>query len=231
MTGLGLVRHSSVRWGMVRRGKVNLKEKKEKVMVAKKNEKIEVRRVEMEIVNIPIWGVTSLISHNWSDEAIEDMERKQMGLPPIIRGPKNPEQQYRDCLYVIDEKEKRYGFPSDGIKKAMVQAGGRLANAIMTKLRTNFFVLGDLTEIISKNGPSMRRDMVRLGGKTADIRYRAEFKEWRMIVGIKYFNKIISQSKIVNLLYNAGLGLGLGDWRPERGGTHGMWRMTEKEEN
>ena len=94
----------------------------------------------------------------------------------------------------------------------------------MTQARGSFFIMGDILPIDGDH--QMREDIVRLGGRTADLRYRAEFPEWKITLTIRHNPRIISQEGIINLLENAGFGVGIGDWRPEKSGSHGMFQVS-----
>ena len=82
-----------------------------------------------------------------------------------------------------------------------------------------------LREVSIQGEHRMREDIVRLGGRVADIRYRAEFPEWRIRFEVKHNPRVISQESIVNLIETAGFHVGLGDWRPEKQGAFGMFHV------
>jgi len=111
----------------------------------------------------------------------------------------------------------------------MVRAGKSLGLA-MTDLRAAFHINGergvdgeDLIRIIGD--PSPREDMVRIAMGTADIRYRAEFVGWSADITIKYNARNISDEQLAALLMQAGFGTGVGEWRPEKDGSFGMWEL------
>lgn len=84
----------------------------------------------------------------------------------------------------------------------------------------------DMVEIHSDT-PIMREDMVKIGLGTADIRYRAEFRNWSADLNISY-NKggQFSLETIVNVLNAGGYVCGIGEWRPERDGNNGQFMVT-----
>jgi hypothetical protein len=67
--------------------------------------------------------------------------------------------------------------------------------------------------------------MVRLQGKTADIRYRGEFKEWSASVPVQVNTSVLSVEQIANLFLIAGFAVGVGEWRPERNGQYGRFEL------
>ena len=98
----------------------------------------------------------------------------------------------------------------------------------MTEARGAFHIVGDMVEIMGE--PSMREDMVKVGLGASDIRYRAEFKKWKVKIKIRYNANAVSQEQVVNLFNVSGFGIGVGDWRPERDGSFGMYHVgTEAE--
>jgi len=67
--------------------------------------------------------------------------------------------------------------------------------------------------------------MVRLNGKTADIRHRGEFKEWSADLEVQYNEDWISAEQIANLISLAGFSVGVGEWRPEKNGQYGTFEI------
>ena len=65
----------------------------------------------------------------------------------------------------------------------------------------------------------------RVGMGTADIRYRPEFRDWKIPVSIKFNANAVSAEQIANLLNTAGFAIGIGEWRPERNGSYGRFHV------
>jgi hypothetical protein len=183
-------------------------------------EEARLHRLDARVITVPIESLSSLICHAWSDKAKKMMLDKQTKAARTAKAAKNPEEDYRASLYLIEEDV--YGFPGIAFKKAMVRAA-QYADAKMVFLRGAVFVLGDLVRIDGK--PQMREDMVRLPGGVADLRYRAEFPEWRADLKIQYNDKALSAEQIINYLSIAGFSVGVGEWRPEKDGEHGRFKV------
>lgn len=166
-------------------------------------------------------GTTSLITHAWSEKAKRQMLDKQMKRATAGKIAKDPEQDFLDSLYPLPGGNG-YGFPALAFKAAMVRAG-TLADLKMTVLRLVMHVPDGLVPI--EGTPEPREDMVRVGMGTADIRYRAEFMPWAVELPVTFNANVISREQIANLLVTAGFSVGVGEWRPERDGNHGMWRL------
>ncbi len=76
----------------------------------------------------------------------------------------------------------------------------------------------------------MREDMVRIGMGTADIRYRGQFWPWYVIITVRHNANVLSAGQIMNLFNTAGFGVGVGEWRSEKDGQHGMFHVATSAE-
>lgn len=185
---------------------------------------IVVPKLDIRTMRVTLVGDAPLIVHKFSAKQKRMMLDKQMGVASEGRAFKNPEQDFKESLYLTADGKP--GFPALGFKNAGVSACTSLGKTV-TKVaaRQAFHVMGDLVEI--QGTPTMREDTVRVGrGKgTADIRYRGEFKEWRCQLTIRYNARVLSDEQIINLLNVAGFAVGIGEWRPERDGQYGLFHV------
>jgi hypothetical protein len=218
------------------------------MMAAKKKteeaELVTLKPIKVKHILIKVTGDTSLIVHKWSQKAIRMMLDKQMKKASGGREARDPEQEFVDTLYVIDgwpqeieltpetfqkavDEGAQFGFPSTGFKQSAISGGYR---AGMTKDKVSimgaFHIDDEYIHIVGV--PTKRTDMVRLGGmgNPADIRFRAEFREWSAVIPVKYNEAVISAEQIFNLFNIAGFSVGIGEWRPEKNGNHGMFHVT-----
>ena len=67
--------------------------------------------------------------------------------------------------------------------------------------------------------------MVRVGMGTADLRYRGAFSSWSTELQVRYNADIISAEQLVHLFNTAGFAVGIGEWRPEKDGSWGMFHV------
>ena len=210
--------------------------------------RVEIPAVQMQTIEIPIKGLDGpLVCHNWSLKAIEDMLRRQLGDKVNSKQPKDPEATFQQSLYLATNGT--YGFPATAFKSALVRASKGIDGMDMVGTRQMLFVVADCEEIrefsvpladgntfshtiqtplVSILGePTMRMDMVRLNGKTADVRFRGEFKEWEAVLTIRHLADRISKKEVANLVNLAGNTVGVGEGRPEKGSdmTWGRWEV------
>lgn len=210
-------------------------------------EVVELQRLKRKKILFKVKGISSLISHSWSYKAKREILDKQMKKAKQARLAKDPWIDFCETLYWLTPKpyneselptgedktyptdnhikKAKFGFPSIGFKNAMVTAVTSMSNITKVAARQAFHVLNEFIEIIGQ--PTIREDMVRLGGpgSPADIRHRAEFQDWEAVIPIEFNENVFSSDQIANLLANAGFGVGVGDWRPEKNGSHGMFEI------
>lgn len=190
---------------------------------AKKDASKQVVILELKIdyMEIRLVGDSPLISHRWSEKAKKEIRDKQMKKAKQAKEIRNPEQDFRESLY--EHPNGGYGFPAVAFKTAAVNACSHVADITKVVARGSFHVVGELIQI--EGEPTMREDMVRIGMGTADLRYRGEFKTWACTLQVRYNTSVISAEQIVNLFNIAGFAVGVGEWRPQKDGSYGMFHV------
>lgn len=183
---------------------------------------IQLPELDIRVIDIHVVGDSSLIVHAWSEKAKKQMLDKQMGVASAGREAKNPQRDFEESLY--HHPEGGYGFPAIAFKNAAVEACTSLGKSV-TKVaaRQAFHVVGELVKI--DGTPTMREDMVRVGMGTADLRYRGEFVEWSTTIRVRYNARVLSAEQVVNLFNTAGFAVGVGEWRSEKDGSHGLFHV------
>lgn len=183
---------------------------------------VSLRPINIQRLKIRLVGDSSLICNRWSEKAKKMLLDKQMKKAKPGKEAKNPKQQYEDSLYRLEDG-KGYGFPSIGFKNAAVTACSHIDGMTKVLARGSFHVMSDLVKIEGK--PRMREDMVRVGMGVADIRFRGEFPNWACTVEVRYNANVVSPEQIVNLFNTAGFAVGVGEHRPEKDGSNGMFHV------
>ena len=201
---------------------------------------INLTRIKRETALITIEGTAPLIVHQWSEKAKRMMLDAQQGKksPKVA---KDPKQDWLDSMYRFDGCDRSvtdpldsHGEPVMAFKSATVKGGAQAfrKSVKMTELRQSLVFLPDgmgddglqLTRLLIDSEPEMREDMVRVGMGTADIRYRAEYRQWRAVLRVQFMPNVIDLGSIVALI-DAGGSNGVGEWRPEKNGSFGTYQV------
>ena len=186
-------------------------------------------------VGFEIVGITPLIQNKFSSKAIEQMLAKHMNLPHK-KTAKNPRQAVRDAMIVNEHGVPC--IPAVAIKAAMVSAMSQLKGAKKTMGRIAIFVEGNGVPIrfipsktpeavaLNLGGVEPRMDMVRCSGmsRTPDVRFRPQYNDWSARFVVKFNSDLFSVELIGQLIELAGR-VGIGEWRPEKNGVHGQFRI------
>lgn len=213
---------------------------------------IEIKPIKIVKTTVTVVGDTPLIMHAWSEKAKRMMLEAQQGKAKGKKKPvKNPVDDFIQSAYWLTGKPvypenateeeceaafeaaiencATFGFPVTAFKQATISAAYRLGWVKnQMGLRGAFFIEGDengMVQILSDT-PVMREDMVKVGMGTADIRYRPQFNNWSAVLNISYNSAgEFSFENIVNAINAGGYICGVGEWRPERDGTNGMYHV------
>ena len=183
-------------------------------------QEVKLAGLAVEGLKLRLVGTSALIVHKWSEKAKKQMLDKQMKRASQGKAAKDPEEDYRESLYI--RPDGSYGFPAVAFKAAAVRAG-TYCDMKMVFLRGAFHVEGDL--VLIEGEPEPREDMVRVGMGTADIRYRPQFPKWATELDITFNNRALTAEQIVNLFEIAGFAVGVGEWRPEKDGQFGRFQV------
>lgn len=203
-------------------------------MSAKKNADatVEISRIAAETIRIPIIGTTPLIVHRFSEKAKKQMLDAMQGRK-TPKQPKDPEAEYEAAFYKL--KDGSYGFPSIAFKAATVGGARFYRDVTMTALKQFMFFRGEvgddgraLTKIHGE--PHMREDVVVVGRGGSDLRYRPEFPEWRAELEVTYVTSALTRESVLSLIDAGGMGVGIGEWRPEKDGDFGTYAIDQDRE-
>lgn len=189
---------------------------------------VEIDKISAETLRIPIIGTAPLIVHRFSEKAKRQMLDTMQG-KKTPKAPKDPEAEYEAAFYRF--ADGGYGFPVISFKAAAVEAS-RFYDKSVTKvgLRQFIFVSGEIgvdgVPLARIEGePRMREDVVRVGQGGTDLRYRPEFSAWSTTLDLTFVSSCITRDSVLSLLDAAGMGVGIGEWRPERQGANGTFRI------
>lgn len=186
---------------------------------------INIQQLAVEKLLVPIVGTSPLLMHRFSEKAKKKMLDAAQG-KKSPKEPKDPQAEYEAALYKLPDGG--YGFPVVAFKAATVGAARFYGREVkMTELRQFLFMTGepgsDLVRILGE--PVMREDVCRVGNGSADLRYRPEFREWRTTLTVMYVTSSLSRDAVLSLIDAGGLGVGVGEWRPEKRGVFGCYRV------
>lgn len=188
---------------------------------------INLKEIAIKKVKFTITGKTPMIQHQWSEKAQREMREKHAGKKTKVREARNPEKEFQDACYLTDEGE--FGFPLMAFKNSLITAAHKDIGIEKTLVRKALFMVCKDSGLIAKmecNEPIMREDTVRVGAGSADLRYRPEFRNWSAEITVELDAALLTLEDLANLINRAGFGVGIGEWRPEKGGEYGRYELS-----
>jgi len=196
---------------------------------ASASEKIEIDKLASEHLIIPIVGTTPLLCNRFSEKAKQMMLDAMQGRKSP-KQPKDPEGEYQATLYRF--ADGGYGFPTIAFKSATVSAARFYRGVTMTALKQFLFFRGEVgvdgQALARIQGDQvMREDVVRVNRGGADLRYRALFPGWKATLEVVYFTAVLTRGSVLSLVDAGGMGVGVGEWRPERDGDFGTYQVDQ----
>lgn len=126
----------------------------------------------------------------------------------------------------LDNKFDRFCFPAHAFREAM---GSASYAAGMTKdivsVRRLISMSRVMVPIETPTAPQMRFDVADVQGKV-DLRFRAQFEAWSMVLIMRYATCIATRDTVLNLVRLGGMLAGIGEMRPEKKvGTFGQFEI------
>ncbi len=196
-------------------------------MTSETQQRIDIPAPMFQITRVTIVGTEGLLTNRPSEKAREGIISGGKSGAKTGRPPRDPEAEFRAALHVIDADAGRYGFPTSGIKDCLVRAGKALGE-VMLDLQTMITLRGELAEIVGPP-PRMREDFINIGGRggSGGVVYRPEFFPWKITVDVVHSPSLITEQRLLALFQQGGAQVGIGCWRPEKGGAKGTFDIED----
>jgi len=182
------------------------------------------------MAKVTLIGESPLLVNRFDEKSKREMEDKGLKRARLKKEYGTPEEQMKTTLYHIPGKKGVYGIPAAGIKNCAVSACRFVDGLPMTMARGSFQIVDDIGGLtpLKASEPEIDARIVRVGNfgnKKPCTRYRARFDKWELSFTIKYNSRTISAEQLLNLYEHAGFAVGLCEYRPEKSGNLGMFRV------
>lgn len=196
--------------------------------------KVVVRPLKMARVLVTIEGSGFLLTNRIPEEALS------LGTAPADstadkKKKLTPDETFERSRYMIDSKT--HGFPAQAIKSAMIGAIRYIPDNT-GKSKLTMVAAKALFHVLSEKHPSLLPIKYKkcerathfgrnqnAGGALVEI-HRAQYSSWSIDVPIEFNEGMLSAQAVINLLTLAGT-IGIGAFRPEKGGTFGQFIVKE----
>ena len=182
--------------------------------------------VKFDTLRVTIVGESPLVMHRFSEKARIQIEEKQAEKTKAkAKAPRDPQAEYEAAFYLDDDGKPC--VPSVCFKNCLVTAAQRFYEGVAkTQLRGMVHIVGESLRL-NYSTVEMNTSTVRIGGmsKTADLRYRPMFHGWWFEAALEYDATLINAKTLLQFIQRAGFTVGLFEWRIDKGGTWGRFRL------
>src|SRR3990167_1172174 len=182
----------------------------------------------MKTVSIEIRGITSLLIHRFGEEAEQSQKTRR-----IETKRRDPRTEATKNAYIA--KDGSFYFNAFAIPSAMGSAGAN-HKATGTRKTLRFVVpsavqvASDTITIMNGSGPAKTfevdsRPVTIPATKGRIMRHRPRFDQWGAKFDLLINDDLLSTEMAQQLLTEAGQSIGIGDFRPEKRGPFGRFRI------
>lgn len=173
-------------------------------------------------VGVEVSGTADLIQNKFSQKSVEQMLKSHMGIS-VQRERKKPREVLEEAT--VRNTDGLVALPPTAFKLAMISAASQIKGLKKTQLRIALFIQGNSIPVTYQETVP-RMDITRTSGigRTPDVRFRPSFQDWKARMIIQFADTLTVQT-VVDLLNRAGQ-VGVGEWRPEKNGTFGTFKVT-----
>lgn len=198
--------------------------------MAKKEEAttITIQPLKRGSVRLRIIGVTPLFQNRMASKAKHQLlvggQKKGKADRAAIKH--DPISEFRDSAEILPGGPTALGLRVVAVKAAMATAALETPGLTKTSAQRLLFMPNDLVPLYGT--PQLRMDVVRSAdiNRTPDIRTRCYLPKWGAEIAIHFITPQLSVQGVVSLLCNAGILVGVGDYRQEKGkGAFGSFRV------
>ena len=200
--------------------------------MAKKIEamQFEIQPIKMRELIVFLVGTSPLIMHRFAFKAWQELlypSAKKNKAERAQSMKHQPFEEYRGCFYLNRSQTQPAlfhlpnGMPHQALAAAALDMPGATRASMerwtnVVDININLFGIPQLFMSMVRNS-----DM----NKTPDVRTRPIFPKWACQITIQYKSDPLTDNNILNLFAAAGTIVGMGDWRPQKGGPYGKFRL------
>lgn len=187
----------------------------------------------MKLINVEIRGTSPLLQHRFSEDA-----EQQKATRSVVQDRGTPREQATAVCY---KNDRGYYFPSSWIAGSIKEAGGNhklrgsrksakyVVPAAIGVIESDI-VINDADGKAVKNFEVDSRPVTIPATKGRVMRHRPRFDDWSARFTLRINDKILPEEFLQQLLTEAGETQGIGDYRPQKFGPFGCFRVTEWKE-
>lgn len=198
----------------------------------KTTEVLDIQELVMREIRFNVLGASPMIMNRFSQKAWQELlfpsaRENRAGLEQSLKH--DPHAEFRGAVYRNrDPKSKSLiHIPNGAFHGALASAALDIPGAAKSKMERQTSIIDTNIELFGL--PRIFCTMVRNSdmNRTPDVRTRPIFPEWACRITVRYLVSTMSERTVANMLGASGQIVGIGDWRPQKGGPYGCFKLVE----
>lgn len=197
------------------------------------DQSVDILQVERGELEVCVLGTSPIILNRMSEKAKRELlmpKGRKTAVEKATSLKHNPMEEYRASAYTLraDDSPTLLAVLATSFKGAMATAALDLPGAKKAQIGRLTYVNGDYVPLYGI--PQLFMSVTRSAdiNKTPDVRTRAIVPQWACRLSVTFIRPLMRPQAVVNLLAAAGLSIGVGDWRPEKGkGNYGQFEIVD----
>lgn len=187
----------------------------------------QVAVTQPEIWSFTVKGVSPLLQNNPANFiGVEDSG--------ALSNKKKYDDEEEARLRVYKDGDDKFVHPAQSFIRAMVKAvsGRKFGKLFATKaIERNVFLAEPYCVLLDGNGKPAKKYAIDrqpcVVGKARILRCRPRWDDWSMKVALDVDTAVLTKEHVIQALALAGRTIGIGDYRPEKGGGFGRFVVVE----
>ena len=199
------------------------------------NPAIDILEIQLGQIKCHIVGTAPMIMHRFGAKAVNQLllpAPKKNAAERATTLKHDPVAEFRESIYMNRDPKTPAAIhvPTDAFGKAIADVALDVPGAKKAQLMRLTSIADTHIDLFGL--PRLGMDMVRSSdqARTPDVRTRAYFPRWACALTVRYVRGLLKENQIVNLLGAAGMIRGIGDWRPQKGGSHGTFKVVPSDD-
>lgn len=190
---------------------------------------VEILQVERGTLEVCVLGTSPIILNRMSEKARRELlmpKGRKTAVEKATSLRHDPIEEFRASAYRLTDGPTLLAILSTAFKGAMATAALDLPGAKKAQIGRLTYVNGDYVPVYGV--PQLSMAIVRSAdmNRTPDVRTRAIVPQWAARLSVTYIKPLMRPQAVLNLLAAAGMSIGVGDWRPEKGkGNYGQFEI------
>ena len=188
----------------------------------------------MKLIDVSIKGTTPLLQHRFTEQAEANSSTRK-----VLVSNGTPREQAEKAVYRNDQG---FYFPGAAISRLLREAGSNhklrgTRKSAKYVIPAAVLVLVDGVQLLNGDGKSPAKDyevdsrpVTIPATKGRIMRHRPRFDQWSANFTLRVNDSILPVDFIQQLLTEGGQQIGIGDFRPEKGGLFGTFNVIEWKE-